>query len=173
MEGEGESTEQTHWSHLTLLRSCFGANRSVGRRAGKLRACMQQVQRASRRCGLSWAVRKPQRCCSSRRRRHCSPTACRQRACVRAFLTALPMLPYVNGGERKRAGVRMTELLSYHPDDPLPGHMVSRKWRLRPAVVWFGRSYGGTSDSHRGKRRSITLKGSKKKNLEINQAIFC
>lgn len=52
----------------------------------------------------------------------------------------------------------MTELLSYHSDHLLPGRMVSRKRRVRPAVMWFGQSYGGTSDSHRGKSRTITLK---------------
>lgn len=60
---------------------------------------------------------------------------CVSTARVRVFLTALPMLTYVNRGERKRAGVRMTELLSYHRDNLLPGHLVSRKWRLRPAVM--------------------------------------
>ena len=50
--------------------------------------------------------------------------------CLCECVTTLPVLTYVNSGGRKRAGVRMTELLSYQPDNLLLGHALLRKWRL-------------------------------------------
>lgn len=57
--------------------------------------------------------------------------------CVDSICVCVCVLTYANSSRRKRAGVRMTEILSYQPDNLLPGHELLRKWLLWPELMWY------------------------------------
>ena len=123
--------------YFMLLHSCFGTNTSVWR---------------SREGHGSWAGSA---CQVNRFRGITNSTACRGLWETTAAAFCKPLTALVSplclcwhmliAGEGKGQGVRMTELLSYSPDNMLPGHALGRKWRLRPELMWWD---GSTSNSH-------------------------
>lgn len=121
--------------YLTSLHSCFRTNRSVwksreGHRGRGGSTCQVNSFR-----GLTsnlWETTALRLLSSNR-------WVCWQRLCgfVSVCVSPLSLCWHnVNSGGRKGAGVRMTELLSYQPDNLLPGHALLRKWWLWPELRW-------------------------------------
>lgn len=112
--------------YLKLLHSCFRTNNSVRRSREELRNKEGlSARQANRFRGQDWTG------LSEYVRNRCTAAAfckCVDSVCV--LVNTLSVLTYANSSGRKRAGVRMTEILSYQPDNLLPGHALLRKWRL-------------------------------------------